>query len=154
MKQGGPTVGPNIGSVRKPPTEPRESRLAETPKQLPSNYDAERVQSDRRRRAEPEYQDGRFGFEAKEDKMDVDVEVVEPEVTPIDTPVNNSSRGEHREDRHRDHDRRDDRRYDGPRDGGRGRPYYDRDREGPRPRNDYRPPSMNLYPRPRGRGFR
>ena len=159
MKQGGPTPGPNIGSVRKPPIEPKENRLTETRKELPSPYDVEREQSDRRRRAEPEYQDGRFGFEAKEDKMDVDTQTAEPEVIRIDPPITNSVRTDKREerDRDRDRDRRDDRRdgrYDGPRDGGRGRTYYDRNRDGPRPRSDYRLHSDNIYSRPRGRGFR
>lgn len=40
-----------------------------------SSYDSQREQLDRvRRRAEPEFQDGSYGFEPKHDRMDVDVD--------------------------------------------------------------------------------
>ncbi|KAL9046598.1 MAG: hypothetical protein Q9214_000605 [Letrouitia sp. 1 TL-2023] len=55
------------------PSEPRAARVDLT--KTEPRYDAQREQSDRnRRRAEPEYQDGRYGFEPKEDRMDVDME--------------------------------------------------------------------------------
>ena len=40
-----------------------------------SSYDSQREQSDRvRRRADPEFQDGSYGFESNHDRMDVDVD--------------------------------------------------------------------------------
>lgn len=39
------------------------------------SYDTQREQSDRsRRRAEPEFQDGSYGFEPKIDRMDIDID--------------------------------------------------------------------------------
>lgn len=86
-------------------------------------YDSQREQYDRnRRRADPEFQDGSYGFDTKKaDDMDVDMD-----------DRNNNRRDNWRGNR-RDGDRS--------RNGGRGdgyRPLY----------------SDNLYPRPRGRGFR
>ena len=126
----------------------------------PNVYDAQRAQSDRQRRADPEFQDGSYGFAAKDDEMEVDTEVlgaVKPAV-----PSGDNTRDEYirpRNDRrdNQDRGRRDDRRdprFDNPRDGGRGRPYFDRDRDGGRSRSDYRLHSDDMYPRPRGRGFR
>lgn len=41
----------------------------------PGTYDYQREQSDRnRRRAEPEIQDGSYGFESKDERMDVDTD--------------------------------------------------------------------------------
>ncbi|KAI4211638.1 MAG: hypothetical protein LQ351_005541 [Letrouitia transgressa] len=55
------------------PSEPRAPRVDLT--KTEPKYDAQREQTDRnRRRAEPEYQDGRYGFESKGDRMDVDIE--------------------------------------------------------------------------------
>ena len=80
-------------------------------------YDSQREQSDRnRRRADPEFQDGSFGFESRDDRMDVDVDI-----------------------------RRDAWRV--------GQELNDRARDS-RVQNDRRLYSDNLYPRPRGRGFR
>ena len=83
-----------------------------------STYDSQREQYDRnRRRADPEFQDGSYGFNSKADEMDVDM------------------------------DGRRDEWQGNQRQGGR-----NRDSERGR---DYRPLySDNLYPRPRGRGFR
>ena len=148
MKMGGPTPSTTGTLVRKPPTESRAPRIDLTRNEAPS-YDSQREQSDRnRRRAEPEFQDGSFGFENKDEQMDVDMGVPD-EPAPAPAPV--APLGSYRPDR-RD-DRRDGR-YEAPRDNGRGRPYYDRDRDGGRPRNDQRLYSDDLYPRPRGRGFR
>ena len=82
--------------------------------------------------------------------MDVDMDTANAAPVPASTPLG-ASRPDRRDDR------RDDRReprYVVPRDDGRGRSYYDRDRDGWRPRNDQRLYSDDLYPRPRGRGFR
>lgn len=71
MKQG--TRAPVTAPFQKIPTEPRASR-PDLMRTEPS-YDRQREQSDRNRRlAEPEVQDGSYGFEAKEDKMDVELE--------------------------------------------------------------------------------
>jgi len=116
MKHGASSSTP-IAPVRKPPVTP-EVDLSHNE----SSYDSQREQYDRnRRRADPEFQDGSYGFESKPDQMDVDTD----------------SRTDGRRD-----DWQDNRR-----DGGRGR---DIGRG-----NNYRPLySDNLYPRPRGRGFR
>lgn len=101
---------------RNAPSEPKAARVDLTYED--NSYDKQREQSDRsRRRAEPAFQDGSYGFEAKEDRMEVD---------------------------------NDDRRnlyYNRERQYGRGR-----DME--RPREQRRLYSDDLYPRPRGRGFR
>ena len=92
--------------------------------------------------------------------MEIDTEVLgaeKPAVekAPTETVRPNDDRQNHRGNRDRDprYDRYDSR-YDAPRGGGRGRPYFDRDRDNGRPRNGYRLHSDDLYPRPRGRGFR
>lgn len=142
MKTGGPSPGPAFTSIRKAPTPRIDLTRNDTP-----SYDSQREQSDRRRRADPEFQDGSYGFEAKDDTMDVDMDAPAPAAP---APANVSAP---RSDR-RDY-RRDDRRaYEAPRDYGRGRSYYDRDRDSGRPRNDQRLYSDDMYPRPRGRGFR
>jgi len=137
--------------------EPKEPPANPTRNEPSAFYDSQRAQSDRQKRADPEFQDGSYGFAAKEDEMEVDTEVL-----GVDKHSTESTRPEYprshndRRDNH-DRDRRDDRRnarYDAPRDSGRGRPFFDRDRDGGRPRNDYRLHSDDLYPRPRGRGFR
>ena len=162
MKTGAPLFGPVAASVPKAaPTEPRGSRIDLTQNEQATSYDSQREQSDRRRRAEPEFQDGSYGFAAKEDEMEVDQEVLGVEkpsnepARPDSTPAQSDHRNIRDHERH--DDRRDDRRnvrYNGPQDGGRGRPYFDRYRDGGRPRQDYRLHSDDLYPRPRGRGFR
>ncbi|KAL8804853.1 MAG: hypothetical protein Q9182_002347 [Xanthomendoza sp. 2 TL-2023] len=56
---------------RNAPSEPKAARIDLTYEE--NHYDKQREQSDRsRRRAEPELQDGRYGFEAKEDRLEVD----------------------------------------------------------------------------------
>ncbi|KAL8994094.1 MAG: hypothetical protein Q9169_005850 [Polycauliona sp. 2 TL-2023] len=53
------------------PSEPKANRVDLTHEE--NAYSKQREQSDRsRRRAEPELQDGSYGFEAKEDRMEVD----------------------------------------------------------------------------------
>ncbi|MCJ1225212.1 hypothetical protein MMC12_001861 [Toensbergia leucococca] len=71
MKQGPPQPStPAPEPVRQTPTEPKAARPDNNPFSL---YDSQREQSDRnRRRADPEFQDGSYGFETKEDRMDVD----------------------------------------------------------------------------------
>lgn len=74
MKGGPPTpaVLPEATPVRVAPTEPRASRSDLT--RPNDTYNAQRELSDRnRRRADPEFQDGSYGFEAKEDEMDVEM---------------------------------------------------------------------------------
>ena len=157
MKTGPSSAGPSIAPVRKAPPEPKETPVGLTRNEPSASYDSQREQSDRQRRADPEFQDGSYGFAAKEDEMDVDTEVLGAEKPSTDNRRPEYSRPHNDRRDNRDHDRRDDRRdarYDGPRDGGRGRPYFDRERESGRPRNDYRLHSDDLYPRPRGRGFR
>lgn len=112
MKHGASLSTPVV-PASKPPVTPEVDLSRNEP-----SYDSQREQYDRnRRRADPEFQDGSYGFESKPDQMDVDTE-----------------------------GRRDDW-QDGRRDGGRGR---DNGRG-----NNYRPLySDDLYPRPRGRGFR
>ena len=157
MKLGGPTPSSNAAPVQRVPVEPKDTPVDLTQNEPNTSYDSQREKSDRQKRAEPEVQDGSYGFAAKEDEMEVDNEIL-----GVEKPENNHRRAEfrrphidRRDIRDRDHrvDRRDSR-YDSPRDGGRGRPYFDREREGGRPRNDYRLHSDDMYPRPRGRGFR
>lgn len=177
MKVGGPTPSPAFAPLRKTPIEPRAPRVDLTRDPAPS-YDTQREQSDRnRRRADPEFQDGSYGFDAREDTMDVDMDVPPSDAPASDVPHSDASRSDAprldaprsdrrddrrdnprdgRQDSRRD-DRRDDRRdarYNAPSDYGRGRSYIDRDRDVVRPRNDQRLYSDNMYPRPRGRGFR
>jgi len=68
MKHGPPTpIAPRVQST---PTEPKPV----TPDLFRAklSYDGQRETSDRnRRRAEPEFQDGRYGFDSTEDRMDV-----------------------------------------------------------------------------------
>ncbi|MCJ1390500.1 hypothetical protein MMC18_003360 [Xylographa bjoerkii] len=135
MKNGLPEPIPAFVSttsapVRATPTEPRAARPAfERPESARDISMGER----NGRRAEPEFQDGRYGFDAQEEKMDIDVE-------------------ERREDRRED--RRDDRRDLGRgRDGGR---VIDlgRGRGGGRGSDNRGLYSDGLYSRPRGRGYR
>ncbi|MCJ1448631.1 MAG: hypothetical protein MMC23_009148 [Stictis urceolatum] len=125
-------------------------------------------------RAEPEIQDGSFGFNNQNDEMVVDVE---PEVKQDER--HDELRDERRDDRREDRreDRRDherdarpyyfDSRGDRPSNGNSGSYNRDQGRDYPRgPRNDFRGYSGRgnrndrglysdgLYPQPRGRGFR
>ena len=69
MKVGPPTPVPPL-PVRATPAEPKATRPDLT--RAESSYDKQREQSDRvRRRAE--FQDGSYGFEAKENKEDVEM---------------------------------------------------------------------------------
>ena len=155
MKEGGPSPGNDSASVRRETVTPKENRIDLTPNETMSSHNSRREQSDRQRRANPEFQDGSYGFGTKEDEMDVDTEVLGTEnASTHDLRPKYSQPNDNPRD-NRDHNYRDDRRsigYSGPRDSGRGRSYYDR--AGGRPRDDYRLHSDDLYPRPRGRGFR
>lgn len=157
MKTGGPSPSPNVAPVRRIPTGPKEPSIDLTRNESSTTlFNTNREQPDRQRRAEPEFQDGSYGFEAKEDEMEVDTDTMGANNTAPD-PRPELSRPRNDRQENRDRDRRDDRRdarYDAPRDGGRGRPFYDRDRNSGRARNDYRLHSDDIYPRPRGRGFR
>ena len=135
MKIGHPEYTPAFipttsAPVREIPTEPRATRPAfEHPE---PNRDVSMGERNGRR-AEPEFQDGRYGFDIQEEKMDIDVE-------------------ERREDRREG--RRDDRRDLGRgRDVGRGIDLR-RGRDGGRGSENRGLYSDDLYSRPRGRGYR
>ncbi|MCJ1321904.1 hypothetical protein MMC15_007249 [Xylographa vitiligo] len=135
MKNGPPESIPALlpitpAPVRATPTEPRATKPAfERPG---STHDIS-IGERNGRRAEPEFQDGRYGFDAQEEKMDIDAE-------------------ERREDRRED--RRDDRRDIGRgRDGGRGID-LGRGRDVGRGSDSRGLYSDNLYSRSRGRGYR
>ncbi|MCJ1431091.1 hypothetical protein MMC27_000441 [Xylographa pallens] len=135
MKNGAPEPIPAIvpttsAPIRATPTEPRAARPAfERPGSTRDLSTGER----NGRRADPEFQDGRYGFDAQEEKMDIDVV-------------------ERREDRRED--RRDDRRDLGRgRDGGRGID-LGRGRDGGRGSDNRGLYSDDLYSRSRGRGYR
>lgn len=156
MRGAGPTPIASAPSIQKAPVAPPAPAIDLTSSDDPSPYDIQREQSDRnRRRAEPTFQDGSFGFAATDDQMDVDADTA-PTPTPAPAPVEPArDRRDGRRESYRN-DRRDDRRdarYDAPRDAGRGK-YYDRDRDLGRPRDDRRLYSDSLYPQSRGRGFR
>ncbi|KAL8728346.1 MAG: hypothetical protein Q9166_005489 [cf. Caloplaca sp. 2 TL-2023] len=75
MKLGKTSPPPKAPSHDEPPihapSEPKAARIDLTYEG--NSYDKQREQSDRsRRRAEPELQDGSYGFEGKEDRMEVD----------------------------------------------------------------------------------
>ena len=71
LKQGKITTGSGVP----PPNAPSEPKANRDVTHQDPLYNQQREQSDRnRRRAEPEFQDGRYGFESKEDQMDVDME--------------------------------------------------------------------------------
>ena len=73
MKQGPPNAVAAPAPIHAIPTEPRATRPVVA--RAEPSYDSQREQMDRnRRRAEPELQDGSYGFEAKEDKMDVQMD--------------------------------------------------------------------------------
>ena len=62
-----------MAATRKAPVEPRVPHIDLTRNESP--YDWQREQYDRNRRlAEPEVQDGTYGFEAKADEMEVDMD--------------------------------------------------------------------------------
>ena len=127
MKHGPPAPAPVAAPTRTVPTEPRAARPDLIRSE--SSYNSQREQSDRdRRRAEPEFQDGSYGFEVKDDEMDVDLD--------------------HRRDMARDTGRNNRRGAGRGRDGGSGR---DVGNGGRVDRGLY---SDDLYPRPRGRGIR
>ena len=141
MKNGSPepitTFTPTASApIKATPTEPRAARPAfERPTSTRDLALGER----NGRRAEPEFQDGRYGFDAQEEKMDIDVE-------------------ERREDRRED--RRDDRGDLGRgrdrgrgRDGGRGID-LGRGRDWGRGNDNRGLYSDDLYSRSRGRGYR
>lgn len=72
MKQGGP-ASPAATPVPNAPSEPRANR--KDPAHAELSYNVQREQSDRnRRQADPEFQDGSYGFESKDDRMDVDMD--------------------------------------------------------------------------------
>ncbi|KAL9123560.1 MAG: hypothetical protein Q9217_007017, partial [Psora testacea] len=149
MKMGGPTPIASIPAAQRALAESQSNPIDFTRIDISPSYDSQREQTDRnRRRANPEIQDGSYGFENKEERMDVDAEAPPP-----------APRGDNRRDERRDTYRDDrgphrgDARYDAPRDVGRSG-YYDRGWDGGRPRDDRRLYSDGLYSRPRGRDYR
>ena len=66
-------MSPAVTPIPSVPSEPRAARKDVAT--VEPSYDIQREQSDRnRRRADPEIQDGSYGFEPKDDQMDVDKE--------------------------------------------------------------------------------
>ena len=148
MRTGAPTVAPTATTgealVTAPPPQPTppEPRLAQ-PAVAHAEHSYNGIATERNgRRAEPEFQDGSYGFEAREERMDIDVDERRDE-------RRDKWRDDRRDDRPEDRrvERRDDRRID-PRELGRSRDYGGRGRDS---RGLY---SDTLYSRPRGRGFR
>ena len=126
-------VSPAAAPIRATPTEPRATRPAF---ERPGSTRDITIEERNGRRAEPEYQDGRYGFDAQEEKMDIDVE-------------------ERQEDRRQD--RGDVRRgigRDGGRNGGRGPVDLGRGRDVGRGNDSRGLYSDDLYSRSRGRGYR
>ena len=145
MKTGGPTPISSNPTSRKVPAEPLSGATDTTQNDTTPLYDAQRERSDRgRRRADPEIQDGRYGFENTEDKMEVDGDV--PPVAPRESERLRDRHDLYHDDRHRNGR---DFRYDQPRGG-----YYDRGWDRGRPRDDRRLYSDGIYSRPHGRGYR
>ncbi|KAL8951617.1 MAG: hypothetical protein Q9222_002417 [Ikaeria aurantiellina] len=77
MKSSNPPMSPKKENRPAPPhnapSEPKAARIDLTREQ--DSYAKDREQSDRnRRRADPEFQDGSFGFGSKEDRMEVDID--------------------------------------------------------------------------------
>ena len=145
MKTGGPTPVPSNPTIRKTPIESPSNTMEVTRNEPTPSYDAQPERSDRgRRRANPDIQDGRYGFETTEDKMEVDGDV--PPSAPRET-----ERPRDRHDLYRNEPPGNGRdfRYDQPRGG-----YYDRGWDRGRPRDDRRLYSDGLYSRPHGRGYR
>ena len=153
MKEGGPSpiVSPveahSATSTKVIPVEPKAARLDTV--DPPPSYGTPRGYSDRNaRRADPEFQDGSYGFDTREESMDVDMD------------TNRDNRG--------DDVRNDRRNYVGEeyQDRGRGsafnrgrdtrreeRPDLGRGRDGGRERDNRGLYSDSLYSRPRARGF-
>lgn len=73
MKHSAPAPAPVAAPVRAVPTGPRSTRPDLI--RAESSYNSQREQSDRdRRRAEPEFQDGSYGFENRGDEMDIEMD--------------------------------------------------------------------------------
>lgn len=150
MKIGGPTLGGNGSAGRKSvplarsePSEPVANDVAPT-------YDSQREETDRsRRKADPEIQDGRYGFGEDDVQMEIDEEVLPP--TAKEEPKRSVRGNAYEDDRHRVGRNA---RYDAPRDPGRSG-YYERGWDsGRRPRDERPAYTDNFYSRPRGRGYR
>ena len=147
MKTGAPTAAPTaiLGEaiVTAPPpqltiAEPRFTQ----PEVARTEHSYNGIGTERNgRRAEPEIQDGSYGFEAREERMDIDVDDRRDERR---NKWHDDRRNDQPEDRRIE--RRDDRQSD-PRALGRGREYGG----GRDSRGLY---SDTLYSRSRGRGFR
>lgn len=157
----GPPRGPAApaGSfVRKAVVEPRSSATALTSNgPSVSSYDSQRERSDRsRRRAEPELQDGSYGFEAEADTMDVDMEPP----TPLGAEQSSARRMEYqngrRDDRRGDRgdERRAEHRYDNQDYGRGGYNHRDHNGGGARVRDQRRLYSDDIYRPPRRQDFR
>ena len=76
MKVGPPTpvaAAPTVTPTRFTPSEPRVSRSDIA--RIDDYYEVQREQSDRhRRQAEPDFQDGRYGFAVRDEVMDLDMD--------------------------------------------------------------------------------
>lgn len=147
MQKGPPLTDPL------PSSDTKSSNLGQASEDSMTTDDRRDIANRGRRRAEPEYQDGSYGFEAINDnQMDVDlgsaapVSANAPVAAPAPAPRAPSPPVGRRDDR--EYDRRDNRYPSYPRDYGRSR-YDDRDRRYGLPPNDRRLYSDSMYQRPR-----
>ena len=73
MKHSASAPAPIAAHARAVPTGPRATRPDLI--RAESSYNSQREQSDRdQRRAEPEFQDGSYGFEGRDDEMDIEMD--------------------------------------------------------------------------------
>ncbi len=163
----GPRHETSLAPTPQPLAKPQEPIKEESQKALAASYDNQREQSNHnRRRAEPEIQDRSYGFDNKDDQMDIETDASVPQSTapnsiiapppniapiPPTAPRSDPPRSTRQDDR--GHDRRDYaprgpewNRYDDR--------YRERGRGDDRPRDDRRLYSDDMYRRPRGRGYR
>ena len=140
MKQGPPSAPPEPLPSATQTFELKPTVVEPARQDEPSNYDDKREQADRnRRKAEPDYQDGSYGFEAKDNEMEVDSEAPVPLGATPSAPRQPN----------REYDRRDGRYGPPPRTYG--TRYDERDRGYGRPRDDRRLYGDNMFSRNGGR---
>ena len=146
MKSGGPTPSASVLPTQRAIAELASLDADRSRSDTSNPYGAQREAADRdRRRAEPNVQDGRYGFENKNDQM---------EVGPPPVTREESRRPERQDTYHDNRPRGRDSGYDPSRQRGYiGSGYYDRGWDSARPRNDRRLYSDGLYSHPRGSGY-
>lgn len=160
MKQGGPSPLPEPQSApptieaypAAPATEPKPAQRVPPPSSEPAYTEPSMKERSTRetngRYAEPEFQDGRYGFESREEKMDVDMEEKRELVRDNRRIDRYSARRDGRPGYGRGY-QRDDRRDRDSYGRENGRPYGGV--AAPEPKRLY---SDDLYSNQRGRGFR